>query len=168
MKDGIQKDLLFMDSLKKETMDKGEIFAGLCGVIGRDKDLRGMHLPSSPNIIRLQSNLIKGKFKINQSRIAGYMNKILHAENQNQKEELCVMLKSLTPQHNEYAMMAMDNYLNLDKKNTIEDFFAEYEDFRKEMLKSKINNNGAQQSESKVLPQMIVDSMVLQGANLVM
>lgn len=144
MEEGIKKELLFMEALKHETLDKGKLFSGLAGVIGRDTDLKNLHLPSSPNIVRLQSNLIKGKYKMNQPRISKCMHKILTAGSKEQKQELAVRLKYLTPQKNEYAVMAMDNYLNLDKSHTIDGFYQDYEDFRAGKLNSKNNDKKAQ------------------------
>lgn len=144
MEDDVKKSLLFIQDLNKENLDKEKLFSGLYSVIGKDADLKKMHLPNSENTAPLRSNLIKAKLKMHQPKISCYLNKIKATEKKSQKKDLMAKVKFLLPEKNEYATLALDKYLKLDKKHTVDGFYKDYDEFRhKEQQKeaAKVRTN---------------------------
>lgn len=121
--------LSFVESLGKKDLAKDELFAQLYKVLGHDCDLGGMRLPSSPAIAYLESNKAKYRIKAYEEKIASTFSKLNQTEKIGDKKALLDVLKILTAKPCDYAVMALDSYLRMDKANTIDGFYKEYSHF---------------------------------------
>ncbi len=121
--------LSFVESLDNKDLAKDELFAQLYKIIGRDNDLNDMRLPSSPSIAYLESNKAKYQIKAYEKKIASTFSKLNQTEKIGDKKALLDVLKILTAKPRDYAVMALDSYLRMDKANTIDGFYKEYSDF---------------------------------------
>lgn len=121
--------LSFVENLDKKDMAKEELFEQLYKVLGRDCDLKDMRLPSASSIAYLESNKAKYQIKAYEKKIASTFNKLNQTEKIGDKKALLDVLKILTAKPRDYAVMALDKYLRMDKANTIDSFYKEYSNF---------------------------------------
>lgn len=122
--------LSFVENLDKKDMAKEELFEQLYKVLGRDCDLKkDMRLPSASSIAYLESNKAKYQIKAYEEKIVSTFNKLNQTEKIGDKKALLDVLKILTAKPRDYAVMALDKYLRMDKANTIDGFYKEYSNF---------------------------------------
>lgn len=121
--------LSFVENLDNKDLAKEELFEQLYKVAGRDNDLKDMHLPSAPSIAYLESNKAKCQIKAYEKKIVSTFDKLNQTDKVGDKKALLEMLKILTAKPRDYAVMALDKYLRMDKANTIDGFYKEYSDF---------------------------------------
>lgn len=132
--------LSFVENLDKKDMAKEELFEQLYKVLGQDCDLKDMRLPSASSIAYLESNKAKYQIKAYEKKIASTFNKLNQTEKIGDKKALLDVLKILTAKPRDYAVMALDKYLRMDKANTIDGFYKEYSNFaerQKELFGSR-------------------------------
>lgn len=147
MEKGIKtKGLLFVETLGREGLDKGKLFELLYNAVGKDADIKKMGLPSNSAVAYLESNRAKLQIKAFEPRIADTFNEITKTTEIARKRELLGRLEVMTCQPRDYAVIAMDRYMKLDKAHTVDGFYKEYESFRSDKLKAeekdkRIQNN---------------------------
>lgn len=151
MEKGIKtKGLLFVETLGREGLDKGNLFEHLYQAVGKNTDIKKLGLPSNSAVAYLESNRAKLQIKAFEPRIADTFNEITRTKDTARKRELLGRLEVMTCQSRDYAVIAMDRYLKLDKKHTIDGFYKEYENFRLGKLKAAEKENNVQNNNDSV------------------
>lgn len=133
--------LAYVETLSKESLTKDQLFEHLYKATGRNCDLSTLRLPTNSAVACLESCKAKCQIKAYEPRIADAFNKLTKVNKIEHKKELLEILNFMTPKPRDYAVMALDKYIKLNPKNTIDGFLKEYHQF-----KQQNDHNPAQQS----------------------
>lgn len=135
--------LFFVETIADKALTKNKLFEQLYKIIGHRCNITDLGLPSASAVAYLESNKAKYQIKAYEPRIADTFNKLSKAEKIGQKKALLDVLKILVPKPRDYAVIAMDRYLKMEKDNTITGFYQEYSQFStsQQMHKTQANDN---------------------------
>lgn len=124
------KGLAFVEALGTGPKDKENIFSHLYQVVGRNCEISHLGLPSDAAIAYLESSKAKCQIKAYEPRIADTFTRLTKVSKIEHKRDLLDQLNIMTPKPRDYAVIALDSYLKLDKKNHVEGFYMEYNDYK--------------------------------------
>lgn len=120
--------LTFVENLSGDNLDKQDIFENLYRVLGEKTELSALKLPSSPAVAKLYSIQAEVRIRNNEQRIANIYQKLSKAGGD--KSDIAEELKIFSAQPSDFAVIALNKYLLLDKKHTVEGFYLEYDAYR--------------------------------------
>lgn len=131
---------VFVEKLSAENLTTKQLFEELYKVAGKDCKLSELELPSNPAVAFLESNKAKYRIKLYDQRARMALPKIDKMKSVAQKKAILDMLNIMSPKPRDYAVIAMDTYLKMDKEHTIEGFYNAYKRYQKiENIQPKIS-----------------------------
>lgn len=135
--------LSFVEKVSDKALTKETLFEQLHKAIGQKCDITALGLPSASSVAYLESNKAKYQIKAYEPRIADTFNRLNKAEKICHKKALLDVLKILTPKPRDYAVIALDSYLKMDKQHTIQGFINEYSKYaaHQKQSNSMVNDN---------------------------
>lgn len=134
--------LFFVETVADKELTKDKLFEQLYKTIGHRCELTALGLPSASAVAYLESNKAKYQIKAYQPRIADTFNRLNKAEKICDKKELLDRLNMLTPKPRDYAVIALDCYLKMDRGNTVQGFYSEYQKYAaKQQRNGRMANN---------------------------
>ena len=129
---------VFVEKLSAANLTKDQLFEDLCQIAGKDCRLSELGLPSNPAVAFLESSKAKYRIKLYDQKAKLALPKLEKMKNVKQKKTILEMLNIMAPKEKDYAVIAMDTYLNMNKNHTIEGFYKEYNNYVKENTEEKI------------------------------
>lgn len=139
----------YVENLSQEGLTKDQLFEHLYKATGHNCDLSVLRLPTNSAVACLESCKAKCQIKAYEPRIADTFNKLTKISNIEHKKELLEALNFMTPKPRDYAVMALDKYVKLDRNNTADSFLKEYNKFKlqQDRSPSKKSNESIQYAQ---------------------
>lgn len=119
-----------MENLSGDNLEKQDIFENLYRVLGEKTDLSALSLPSSPAVAKLYSIQAEVRIRNNEQKIANIYQKLAKVGSSCEKSDFAEELKIFSAQPSDFAVIALNKYLMLDKKHTVESFYLDYNAYR--------------------------------------
>lgn len=150
----VKKEMV--DKMSAEGIEKKDLFSYLSEVLSKDCQLEKLGLPSTSAVAFLESS--KAKFNINlyNERVKKILPKIDKMKSLPQKKASLEMLQMMAPKDRDFAVIALNSYLKMDKHHTVDSFYKEYGDFRDKQQEKTPQEKISQQIQNK--------SLIRQGA----
>lgn len=120
----------FVEKISAANLDKKQLFEHLYTITGKDCKLSELGLPSNPAVAFLESNKAKYRIKLYNQKAMTALPKIDKIKSVKKKKAILDMLNIMAPKAKDYAVIAMDRYLKLDSKHTIDGFYEEYNTYK--------------------------------------
>lgn len=127
----------FVEKISATNLNKEQLFAHLYEITGKDCKLSELGLPSNPAVAFLESSKAKYRIKIYDQKARVALPKIDKMKSIEKKKAILDMLNIMAPKPKDYAVIAMDRYLKLDKGHTIDGFFKEYNAYSQKQQKQE-------------------------------
>lgn len=115
-----------IDRLKSPEIDKTTLFKTLHEAIGKNAKLKELELPSMTAVVALKSIAAEKKAQIYTQNVKKALSRISKIANKEKRKDMLDMLNKMAPQPYDYAVIAMNTYLKMDKTHTIDSFYKEY------------------------------------------
>ena len=122
---------VFVEKLSAESLTKEQLFEQFYHIAGKDCKLSELELPSNPAVAFLESSKAKYRIKLYDQKAMMALPKIDKMKSVEKKKAVLDMLNIMSPKPKDYAVIAMDTYLKMDKKHTIDGFYKEYDSYQK-------------------------------------
>lgn len=116
----------FVEKMSAANLTQEQLFEHLFHITGKDCKLENLGLPSNAAVAFLESSKAKYRIKLYNQKAIAILPKLDKIKSVAQKKSILEMLNIMAPKEKDYAVIAMDTYLKMDKKNTIEGFLSEY------------------------------------------
>ena len=118
--------IAFVEKLSAAGLTKEQLFEQLYQVAGKDCKLSELGLPSNPAVAFLESSKAKYRIKVYNQRAMAALPKIDKMKSLAKKKAVLDMLNIMAPKAKDYAVIAMDTYLKMNKQHTVEGFYKEF------------------------------------------
>lgn len=116
----------FVEKLSASNLTKEQLFEQFYNIAGKDCNLSELGLPSNPAVAFLESSKAKFRIKLYNQKAMSALQKLDKIKNVAQKKAILDMLNIMAPEPKDYGVIALDTYLKMDKKHTIDSFYKEY------------------------------------------
>ncbi len=127
----------FVEKISAANLSKEQLFAHLYEITGKDCKLSELGLPSNPAIAFLESSKAKYRIKMYNQKAMATLPKIDKMKSIAKKKAVLEMLNIMAPKPKDYAVIAMDRYLKLNKEHTVDGFFNEYNAYKQKQQKQE-------------------------------
>ena len=131
----------FLEKLSAANLTKEQLFANLYQVTGKESKISELGLPSNPAVAFLESSKAKYRIKVYNQKALSILPKIDKMKSLAKRKAVLEMLNIMSPKPKDYAVIAMDTYLKMDKKHTIDSFYKEYDTFYKQQKEETKTQN---------------------------
>ena len=143
----------FVEKISAANLNKEQLFEHLYNITGKDCKLSELGLPSNPAVAFLESSKAKYRIKLYDQKALAALPKIDKMKSVEKKKAILDMLNIMAPKPKDYAVIAMDRYLKLDKTHTIDGFYKEYNAYKnsqKAIDKTAVNYSAYQKTALEI------------------
>ncbi len=127
-----------INKLTYPEINKQSLFKTLHEVAGGEK-LEDMRLPTLSAVVSIKNFEAVKRANDYIKNVTKALPRISKMSDKRKKAELLDMLNKMAPKASDYAIIALNTYLKMDKKHTIEGFYKEYNKFVAEKTQERMS-----------------------------